>query len=64
MWGNRFPEAFLGSMYIVSEASKNKLKIFLRLIWPTKDSNNIVGRRTGHVNPDSVIEMHFGGITG
>ena len=51
-------------MYIVSEASKNQLKIFLRLIWPTKDSNNIVGRRTGHVNPDSVIEMHFGGITG
>ena len=61
---NRGPEAFLGSMYIVTEASQSQLKMFLRLVWPTTNSNNIVGRRTGHVNPYSAIEMHFGGITG
>ena len=51
-------------MYIVTEASQSQLKMFLRLVWPITNSNNIVGRRTGLVNPYSAIEMHFGGITG
>ena len=58
---NGSPEAFLGLIFLVSEAPENKIKVSLGFRPSSPESISIVGWPGGHLNPYSTLGICFGG---